>query len=1086
MAIRSSSIIYTSSTDFEGLDFQDNTRQKLWDLTKTISDLQIKLEAEKKRNSHLEENYTKLPANLESLKESQAELESTKSHLAHLSSKLKESQSISAKFKKDLEDFREYAFREIKDKELYIISQSSNIRSLQNEINTFKDQCQKVCEEYESRLKHLKGYKSKYKHAKEELRESKTKSSMNKLDSDYLNLKLELESAQRKVNDLTRSREDLARKCNDLEMKNQHLTSLKSDFKATLHRRDRTLAEMEYDFKFTLEGIESNKVEETSELLEKITSLERQIKDLKAAHEVALNLKDDEKAKEKYKGEDIKRQMEKLAKDKQRSDLELAACKGLLDESNNEIIEVRMEFEAKIEGIKKEHKEKVFGLKTQIDDLNLRNKELVELTEVNRVSIYAGDSLADELGRLNNDFRDSRMVSGIFKESIFRAPAENDKNLEKLKKIKEKKKKIKEELTGKSEILNELERNFKKSETLNRNLNSDIVGLNDIINDMKSSIKRLELEKLDNESEISRFKNLNNELMALNKEVKDKALNVEYEMSKQKTNFEESVMALKKKYNDKILKYKEDILDLTQNSAQLRNNLTTSKTITAAQASELEASKDLLKKNSKLKEKAAGLENCLKSKTELINKLQSKLSELYRIPNVDANLDEDKGMPIIDEQVEADQEGLENENKDLKLKIKNLDEKIEGLLKVVNAEKEILVVKVDGGADKRVLSVGGVKGVGVEKIKGKLNDLSEDYVKVISEKIREVVKEIGFSVEVVKSQGLIEESKPREKRLRSDSLESDSEEDVKEAKGMSLGVTETTQVYLLSHPSASSPQLQELEQSLFSIQQDLKIKTERFQKCELDYQDRVAYLEETIKKLEEERAQYTYVTNTEMDEYTDSDEEKSQLDSKKIAVSIIDEFEPTEGSLLDPEDYRNPFDAFKESILLMKPSESDNTQISNLEVELAEKSNLVRQLQEQLKDLENQLENAERNNNEVSENFRKLQETMRIEKKNGRNTQGVKPIHDCVLLEARMTLLEAHNHRLETELIVSKTNWGEMTNTLIRDINDMESKLKIAENDTRILSEEKEELVKRINDRTTKKPSKWNIFSRKKRNSDIN
>ena len=51
----------------------------------------------------------------------------------------------------------------------------------------------------------------------------------------------------------------------------------------------------------------------------------------------------------------------------------------------------------------------------------------------------------------------------------------------------------------------------------------------------------------------------------------------------------------------------------------------------------------------------------------------------------------------------------------------------------------------------------------------------------------------------------------------------------------------------------------------------------------------------------------------------------------------------------------------------------------------------------------------------------------------------------------------------------------------------MEPQLKIAVNDTRILSEEKEELVKRINEKNpAKKTSKWNIFSRKKRNSDIN
>jgi hypothetical protein len=94
------------------------------------------------------------------------------------------------------------------------------------------------------------------------------------------------------------------------------------------------------------------------------------------------------------------------------------------------------------------------------------------------------------------------------------------------------------------------------------------------------------------------------------------------------------------------------------------------------------------------------------------------------------------------------------------------------------------------------------------------------------------------------------------------------------------------------------------------------------------------------------------------------------------------------------------------------------------------------------------------------------------------------PSRDFVLHEAKMTLLEAHNQRLETELIVSKTNWGELTNSLLKDINELERQLNEARNDCRMFSEEKDELIKRINEKS-KGWSLGGIFKRKKRNSNI-
>jgi hypothetical protein len=848
-----------------------------------------------------------------------------------------------------------------------------------------------------------------------------------------------------------------------------------------------------------------------------------------------LSKKDEEKMIEI---DNLKKQIEKITKEKQRTELELASCKELLDEAEHKIIEAKIEFESKNELMKKIHKDKIIELKTEISELQQKNKELLEVMDFNRKSVFQGESLADELGQLED--RDSRLMPGF--QSFFRPNPEIDKTLEKLKKIKEKNKKLKKDLNLKTEALIENERNTTLNEKNIRNLNSDISSFKDMVNDLNQTIKLLETEKEANKSEIARVLSINSELLDSNRDLKEKNSGLESEMNRQKNDLEERILALKKKYSEKIMKYKEDILDLTQRSAQLRDNLSTTKTLNENQASELESSKKLLKKNNKLKEKVSGMEKALKTSTETINKLQAKLTELYKIPNIEDDLEtkpKESHLSQVDEKIGSDEDEVKNfevigkikefqqkneslnqkisqmieEENQYKEKVAGLENKVRDLTKMLSTEKEVLVINKPSLSEfSSELSLTCEKGK-----KSSKRTLETQALESFTKKVQKLAKELNFSIESVNSSALFPSptqheklsvpspmfppSKPENlslntessttikplKNNKKDSLDSSSEEIVQQNPVPKQSLSETTQVYLFSLSPSKPSSNQDLEMELFSLKQDLSIKSERFQKLEKEFHERLEIYEEKIRSLEDERAQYTYVTNTEPDECTDSEEDGSVRHGKQTAVSIIDDYQPmTDGSVLDTEEEpRNPFDMFKESILLMKSAEHENTKISELETEIAEKSNQIRIFEEKVNDLTSKVAQFEKLNQNLSEKNKELEKDKHVNFQSLRQADKFERIHDCVLQEAKMTLLEAHNQRLETELIVSKTNWGEMTNTLIKDINEMEKKLKVAEDDYRNVSEEKEELIRRIN-QTPKKKSRWNFFASKKRNSDIN
>ena len=232
-----------------------------------------------------------------------------------------------------------------------------------------------------------------------------------------------------------------------------------------------------------------------------------------------------------------------------------------------------------------------------------------------------------------------------------------------------------------------------------------------------------------------------------------------------------------------------------------------------------------------------------------------------------------------------------------------------------------------------------------------------------------------------------------------------------------------------------------------------------------------------------------------MDLYSDSDSYHSnrvsgrfsERNSRRVSVLVTEEM-PTEGSVLDDEDIRHDFEEIKQSILCMRPMPNrDSNVIQDLELELSEKSNKLRELQANIRDLQYQIHLLEKENlelkNQASTSDKAIEQfTIVLKKRDPSRDMS----NDAALSDAKITLLQAHNHRLETELIVSKTNWGELTNSLLNDNNELERLLSEARNDIRIISEEREQILKKINGGDVKK-RKWKLSQlfRKNRNSDF-
>lgn len=1245
--VESQSFIETSQVlEADSNSFQQNFRKQLWGYKREISDLTIKLEAEKKKNLRLEQSYVNLPVNIEEMEAMKAELEIAKSRTSQLEKKLKDTEELVVKYKKDLEGLREYMFKEIKDKEFEVIERDNTIRNGQAEYILLKNQYTLLYEQYDQMLKKPNSYKQKYRKLKEELKQSKEKKprkgSMSKIEADFLNLKLELASAQRKIFDITKSRDELAKKYNDLEFKNQRLAIAKSEIKSTMHKQGKTLTEMELDFQDILKGIESEKNEEMNDLLDKVAHYEKVIKDIKHGHENAIAVKVDEIENFKFTIEEMKRQYIKLEKDKHKVESELNEAKLIIDDHDNEILSKEMEFEAKLEALRRENTEKVYKYKHQIQDLEQRTKELQEAADIARKSVLVGESLFDELNELTPDFRESRLGLKAFQGSVFKQFEENDQKFEKLNEkiqsLKAKKKDLSNEVNAKIESLNECEKKIKKLEHSIKNLEEELNLRNDSINDYECRLKNLENDRINKEKEASRLKDQNQELSFLLKEKSTALDRAESEMAKTKASLEENVYQLKQKYNDKIVRYKENILDLTESCKSLRDNLDQSKSTTNQfKSEEIEASKKLLQKNGKLKGKVESLMKCLKNKAEAMSKLQAKLREFYTIPKVDENLEEDAKEPCS-----ADKEDLENVIEKLKVELQKIKDKSEDLekrnqilTKLVQTNREILIIrenKRDEPVDTLVLSPS--KGSFAPELPQKqktftfsqsgqkiesspknkpssgfseastleLHSLQKSHtmgfsieslasprerpslghsknrpslgivqtsvkVDALKDQIRSIAQELDFSTEIIQSCSLVPSTvlpKSEEKRgeLSLNISSPFSLTSPRHASTLTIS-PQATEIYLIKDSSSEESevlklkisyeqlllnmrqdyesqlttleqelekfhdsslklgsekdqdkintlqaQVKELEITNNSLEKELKFRNDRSKKIEKELNDslmksrkleselseiqsKLQEVEEQLRRLEEERANEEIRVTTEID-YSDSDDENKSLGSRRfVAVSVIENFEEviTEGSVLEEEEpiLRNPFEDFKKSLLFLKPVASpESNKIKELEVAVSDKISQIRRLEETIKDLDHQITMLQDENAHFKEQIIHSEQRFHEVSLQSKTRQTSKDFsHEYMLQEAKMTLLQAHNQRLETELIVSKTNWGEFINSLSADNQRLEKELNEARADIKMLRDEKDELVKRINEEANKGKGFFGMFKRKKRNSNI-
>lgn len=1214
---RSQSIV-DSITGFED-EVGQNFRQKEWDFKRTISELMIKIEAEKKRNDYLEENYIKLPVNIEEMQNMKTNLSLAQMKISQIEPKLQNSEELAQKYKKDLETFRDYAFKEIKDKEFTIIEQGTSIRKLESDLNTLKTQSAILLDQYEQFVKKPNVYKEKYRKVKTEVRELKTQrsSNFNKTDMEFMNAKLELANAQKRITDLTQSREELAKKCLELEQKNQSLNSDKSEIRSRLHKKTKTLTEMEYEFKNILVDIESGKSEEVVELLEKVAMFEKIIKDLKQSHAKVIDLKMDEISKEKLNFEELKRQYGRLEGQKHKVETDLISCKAVLEDHNNILINQQMEYEEKIEKLKSGHLEKVIKYKRQITELEMENQRMQEETnEMTRKSFMVEESLFNELDALDSDVRGSRLfITKNYQESMIR-PSEDPENKlemlkEKISKIKAKRAKISEDLAQKLELISNQEKDLKKNREIIR-LKEEITGQkNDEILELTHKIQQFNLESQGKEKEILRLKAECDELNQSVKEANQKVLTNEAEFTRIKSSFEEKTLKLKEKYNEKIMKYKEDILILTERCSGLREHFEIKP---ERQSVNLEAATKLLKKNTKLKGKVENLVQCLKSKSELISKMQEKLKEVYSIPKVDEDLNEfESNLPVITEEKEEDEELKKEERRimeNYESKIRLLKGQIEELLKTNQELREtketvhqILIisepaemVEIQAELIGKVLenktmdieknSTQSVKVVNlqekIKKLAEKLNFSTEvvSYLPKHSEKLEEGesnhtedivtltdVLEINeefddsleiekgptllplpdaklqlsstnpFSIEATphKSLYIIKENYPdtHAELLKSrfayeeslQNLKNTYEEQINELKSLLekkpisnlMRASDPSQeILIIKDQSFQDPpvkiqdfsvdnsesmkrKIEDLETKRFLFEQEILVKTEKLKKSENESHEflkkfKVLQMEheellEKYEKSEEMVKKLTEMVNnrqtTNLDPYSESEESVSRSGRGSRLISLsIDEL-ITEESVNEDHIFSNPFDAFRESLMCTSVLNPEKNVIEELELELSEKINKIRVLQENIRDLQYQIHLLEKENlglrNQASATDKTIEQfTIVLKSRDPSRDMS----NGAALVDAKMTLLEAHNHRLETELIVSKTNWGELTNSLLRDNNELEKLLSESQNDIRLLSGELEKFRCQVHEKV-EKSSKWNIFRRKKRNSNI-
>lgn len=1138
---RSQSIMEHSILELEGA--QESFRKREWEYKQQISELLIKIESEKKRNDHLEQNYVNLPVNIEAMQKMKGDISLANTEISQLFQQLKDSQEIAQKYKKDLESFREFAFKEFKEKEFSIIELNTLIRKYESEINLIKQQSTLMLEQYEQTLKKLAIYKQKHRNFKTKYKSLKQqKDILEKNEKDSSNGKFEIAVLQKRIEELTQSREELAKKYSELEMKNQQLALMKSDFRTKMHKQTKTLTEMEFDFKNVIEGLETQKSEEVNNLLDRISKYEKIIKDSNHAHENEIANKQEEISKEKFHTEEIKQQCFKIEKDKQKLEQEIQSYKQIIQENQNTLLAQQSQYELKIEDLIKENNEKVLKYKTQIHNLEIRNKELNEMNDITRKSFLVGDSLFDELSELNTDVRDSKNIDiKMFQESIFKQIEETDskekKFKDKIEKIKSKNSKLKNSLSASTESIKSLEKELKTLILLLKQKEETLAHQSDTIQDYSYKFQKMSTEKEYREKEITRLKDQNSELSQTVKELNIKLEANEAEITKIKAEFEKNTENLQDKYRDKILNYKQEILNL--NEKQLSN----SPHKVSETSPEIEASRKLLKKNAKLKKKNESLMQTLKSKSETISKLQSKLRQFYTIPNVDENLNEKtNSLSKIKEENDDKFNMMEKDYNDLKhqydqtvnLYAQQIEELIKNnqILRESNQAKHEIMIIRDTVPEKESSKV---------DIKANDTKATTNTAKVndLKQKIKKIAEELNFSTTITSASDIKQSpryisTQPEEKKaLESEKfnpISAQPDYKLDSSAKMDLNATEiyiikdnTSDDYseLLSYKITAEHTINQLELEIQSLKESYSNQLESIKGSDnqilivsetpslapgarFEFMPESDRLSIELKGREDEQwasrdsigsvqiveEELVYQTTEESES-----EEFKEPDPRVVGVSLIDDnentmedFGTTEGSIDEDDDFCSPFNMFRQSLLGFTQYVPESNKIKELEIELSAKQDTIRQLQENIKDLQHNIFLLEKENLKIKNNLTTSDKKIEDLKTSLQDSKPKKePVHDCILYEAKMTLLEAHNQRLETEIIVSKTNWGELNNSIVKDMNELERSLNQSRNDCKLLMEEREELLKRLNEEPIKKKSGFfgGMFKRKKRTSNI-
>lgn len=436
---------------------------------KLIGELKTQIQAEQKKCSSLEGSLQKVPYSMEQVIDLQSQLKQAELRQKALIEEFKQKsaeteaqhkEALSKTMTKELTAFKDYAINEITEKEKIIIEQKliidkseSTIQSLAQDVDYFqsliiteKQKGKYEIEEYKEKIQELEEelfeLREKREDAKtfhtrsqdEALKNEKTDDENRKLKLFMENLQEELElrtadlsNAEKKINQLKDSRQELAVTIEKLENRIEQLMQEKDEIAKGLQSKEEAIQLLEEEMYSNAEGIDEKYKSDLEIVNTKCKRLEKKLREMEQSYEDQLEEKMGLIAVGQIKINDLNRKLVQMEKDKdgvyeklQKALKEIQEFDGKLEESKRVNMKENEKFKEKLV-------EKITSLKNEREELRMKINELQEMS-FSRVSmIEPGGSLFDEFQQLPEGrysrislkapgFEDTKRIEGLISQ----------------------------------------------------------------------------------------------------------------------------------------------------------------------------------------------------------------------------------------------------------------------------------------------------------------------------------------------------------------------------------------------------------------------------------------------------------------------------------------------------------------------------------------------------------------------------------------------------------------------------------------------------------------------------------------------